>query len=129
MEQSDPTLLGRFEGRLFSHEGRLHLVVDVDPQSGLAWISCRADGRQRLFQMPIAEVGAKLTSDLRLDASRSAAASNRIIQRSDGWFFTTREGLQGPYPSADEAKRLLGKHIIAVQGRSGSTVENRELMS
>ena len=81
--------------------------------------------------MPISEVGLRLSSssNLRLDGLSIADTSNRIIQRTDGWFFTTREGPNGPYGSKTEADRALSKHILSAQGRSLSSVEDRAPVS
>ena len=131
MELNSTALTSRFEGRLFSAEGRLYFVLDVDPASGLARISCRVDGRQQVIEMPIAEVGLRLSSssNLRLDGLRTADTSNRIIQQTDGWFFTTREGPNGPYVSKTEAECALSRHILSAQGRSLSSVEDRAPVS
>ncbi len=111
-------LASRFEGRLFSDEGCLYLVLDVDTESGFARVSFRADGRQQIIQMPVSEVGLRLSSrsNLRLDGLSTADTSNRIIQQTDGWFFTTREGRKGPYLSDTEAKLALSKYILSAQG-------------
>ncbi len=118
-------LASRFEGRLFSDEGCLYLVLDVDTESGFAQVSCRTDGEQQVIQMPVSEVGLRLssTSNLRLDGT--ADTSNRIIQQTDGWFFTTREGPKGPYLSDTEANLALSKYILSAQGTSVSGVIDR----
>ncbi len=110
------TLANRFEGRLFSEEGRLYFVLDVDTESGIARVSCRVDGRQQVIEMPLSEVGLRLSSNssLLLDGLSTADQSNRIIRRTDGWFFTTREGAKGPYPSNTDANLALSKHILSV---------------
>ncbi len=112
----------RYEGRLFVEEGRLYYVLDVDTESGSARVSFRADGVQQIIQMPISEVSLRLSSgsNLLLDGVSTANKSNRIIQQTDGWFFTTREGLDGPYLTETDANQALSKHILSVQGSSGS---------
>ncbi len=131
MELNSTALTTRFEGRLFSAEGRLYFVLDVDAASGLARISCRIDGQQQVIEMPISEVGLRLSSgsNLRLDSLSTADTSNRIIQQTDGWFFTTREGPNGPYGSKTEADSALSRHILSTQGRSLSSVEDRARVS
>lgn len=131
MELNSTALTSRFEGRLFSQEGRLYFVLDVDTASGVARVSCRVDGRQQVIEMPISEVGIRLSSgtNLRLDGLGTADTSNRIIQQTDGWFFTTREGPNGPYESKAEAERALSRHILSAQGRSLSSVEDRPPVS
>ena len=108
------------EGRLFSEDGRLHFVVDVDTETGFARVSCRADGVQQVIQMPISEVGLRISSssNLHLDGLSTADTSKRIIRQTDGWFFTTREGLNGPYRSDTDANLALSKHVLSVQGTS-----------
>ena len=63
------TLTNRLEGRLFSDEGRLHLILDVDTDAGLARVSFRADDQQQIAQMPIADICQKLATGghLKLD--------------------------------------------------------------
>ncbi len=131
MELNSTALTSRFEGRLFSQEGRLYFVLDVDTASGVARVSCRVDGRQQVIEMPISEVGIRLSSgtNLRLDGLGTADTSNRIIQQTDGWFFTTREGPNGPYGSKAEAQHALSRHILSAQGRSLSSVEDRPPVS
>jgi hypothetical protein len=115
------TLANRFEGRLFSEEGRLYFVLDVDTESGFARVSCRMDGEQRVIQMPISEVSLRLSSNtsLLLDGLNTSDTSKRIIRQTDGWFFTTREGPKGPYPSDRDANQALSKHILARSSASG----------
>ena len=110
-------LASRFEGRLFSAGGRLHLVIDVDTDSGFARVSYRGNGEQKIVQMPISELGARIDSgaSLQLDELNGEASSERIQQKSDGWFFSTREGLQGPFASKDEANSALNDHIVSAQ--------------
>ncbi|MCZ6643568.1 MAG: DUF6316 family protein [Gammaproteobacteria bacterium] len=121
------------EGRLFTQEGRLYFVVEVDTEAGFARVSCRAEGVQQVIQMPISEVGLRISSssNLLLDNLNTTETSTRIVQRPDGWFFTTREGLNGPYLSDTDANLALSRHILSVQGgaargdtgqRSGSTI-------
>lgn len=112
-----PALASRMEGRLFSEEGRLYFILDVDTDSGFARVSCRADGVQQVIQMSISEVGLRLSSgsNLLLDNVSGEDTSNRIIQQNDGWFFSTREGLNGPYRSDDDANMALNKYILSVQ--------------
>ena len=115
------TIANRFEGRLFSEEGRLYFVLDVDTESGIARVSCRVDGRQQVIEMPLAEVGLRLSSSssLLLDGMNTSDTSKRIIRQTDGWFFTTREGPKGPYPSDRDANQALSKHILARSSASG----------
>ena len=110
-------LASRMEGRLFSEEGRLYFILDVDTDSGFARVSFRADGIQQIIRMSISEVGLRLSSgtSLLLDGLGTADTSNRIIQRNDGWFFSTREGLNGPYRSDTDANLALGKYILSAQ--------------
>ena len=118
MELNATAPTNRFEGRLFTDEGRLHLVLDVEPESGLARVSCRADGVQRIIRMPISEIGLRLSSGptVQLDGLTSANTSKRITRKIDGWFFPTREGLNGPFPSEAEASQALRDYIVSVQG-------------
>lgn len=120
-------LTSRLEGRLFSDKGCLYLVLDVDTESGFARVSFRADGRQQVIQVPVSEVVLRLSSSskLRLDSLSTADTSNRIIQQTDGWFFTTREGPKGPYLSEPEANLALSKYILSAQGTSVSGVTGR----
>ncbi len=118
MTPSTTALAHRFVGRLFSDEGRLHFVLDVDVDAETARVSYRCDGQQCVEHMPLAEVGARLaaSSDLRLDGLSESGASSRITRDADGWFFSTREGLKGPYDSEAEANRALRKHVLSLQG-------------
>ncbi|MCZ6616617.1 MAG: DUF6316 family protein [Gammaproteobacteria bacterium] len=120
MQPNATAIANRLEGRLFSAEGRLYFVVAVDTRSGFARVSFRADGKQQIAQLPISEVGMRLTSgsNLRPDGLSSAEKANRLIQKSDGWFFSTREGMKGPYPSETDADRALSTHVLSTQSDS-----------
>jgi hypothetical protein len=115
-----PALTDRTEGRMFSMQGRLCLVLDVDAESSLARVSCPAESGRRIVEMPISEVNSRLSSDpkLPLVAPNTAETSNRITQQSDGWFFSSREGLKGPYGSDTEAKLALSEYILSFIGRA-----------
>ena len=119
-------LASRLEGRLFADEGRLYLVIDVDTEAGFARVSYRADGQQQVAQIPISEVSLRLSfgSNLLLDGASTADKSNRIIKKTDGWFFTTRDGVNGPYQSETEATEALSKYILSVQSNSPSRAAN-----
>ena len=106
------------EGRLFADAGRLHLVVEANEETGIGRVSCRIDGEQRVIEMPVSEVARQIScgSDMTLDNTRGPDARQRLLQRSDGWFFSVRDGgLKGPYASGEEAERELGQYIIAAQ--------------
>lgn len=109
--------LQRFEGRLFADAGCLHLVVQTSEAAGTARVSCRLEGRPRVFEMPIAEVARRMSAggNLLLDNADGAVAEKRLLRNPDGWFFSAREGHQGPFPSEAEAKRALGKYLVAAQ--------------
>jgi hypothetical protein len=111
-------LASRYEGRLFSEEGRLYFVLDVDSESGFARIGYQDESGHQVMLMAVAEVGLRLNtgSNLSLDSLGSADRSDRVVQKPDGWFFATREGLQGPFPSDNEADQALSRHTLSVQG-------------
>jgi hypothetical protein len=120
MQPNATALASRLEGRLFSAEGRLYFVVAVDTHSGFARVSYCADGKHQISQLPISEVGLRLTSEsnVRLDGLSSTEKANRLIQNSDGWFFSTREGMKGPYPSKQDADQALSNHVLSIQSNS-----------
>lgn len=123
MSQQATGLSNRFEGRLFSDEERLYFVLDVDTESGVARVSCRAEDGPKVIQMPVAEVGRRLSTSSNpcLDGLSSSDPSGRILKQAGGWFFTTREGMKGPYLSDTEANVALKKHIEAAhRSRSSS---------
>lgn len=120
MKPSPTALAHRLVGRLFSQEGRLHFVLDVDTDADVARVSYRRDGQQCVEHMPLADVTARLaaSSDLRLDGLSATGASSRITRQGDGWFFSTREGRKGPYDCEAEANRALHKHVLSLQAAS-----------
>jgi hypothetical protein len=121
------TLTNRLEGRLFSDQGRLHLILDVDTDAGLARVSFRADDQQQITQMPIADVCQLLATvgPLKLDGLNAEDTAKRVIEEIDGWYFTTREGPEGPYDTADQAKTALSKFILAIQSTNADTEQRR----
>ena len=107
--------LGRYEGRLFVKQETLCMVVEANQGTGVARVCSRVDGRVRLEDMPIAEVSELLASGPLLDNLRGPNAEKRIVERSEGWFFKSREGYQGPFGSSEEAADELSQYIVAAQ--------------
>ncbi len=117
MQLNDTPLASRMEGRLFALEGRLYLVVEVNTDTQTARVSCRANGKHRVFDMPVAEVAVRLSSNahIELDSLNEDTTSQRITQKSDGWYFRAREGLQGPFACQSEAQDCMKGYIVASQ--------------
>lgn len=93
------------------------MVVEADELSGVGRISSRVDGKTTVVEMPIAEIGKRLSTaaKMTLDSIGSATSARRIEQRSDGWFFSAREGLQGPFASREAAEDELDRHLLEAQ--------------
>lgn len=129
MARKANALGNRFEGRLFIDEGRLHFVVEVDVDAGFARVSFRADEQYQVVEMPLAEVATHLatSSKIVLDGMGSADKADRITQDSDGWYFDTRDGRKGPYPTDDEAAEALEDYISSVKRASSSKGSVRAL--
>ena len=104
------TNVKRFEGRLFAEEGRLCLVVEVKEED------------RTILEMPIAEVGKRLSagSDLVLDNLNGEQAKKRVVKKKDGWFFSAREGLKGPFDTEDAAEAGLQEHVLAAQSAAAA---------
>ena len=117
MQLNDTPLASRMEGRLFALEGRLYLVVEVNTQTQTARVSCRANGKHRVFDMPVAEVASRLYSNahINLDGLNEDNTGKRITQQKDGWYFRAREGLQGPFACQSEAQDHMQQYIVASQ--------------
>jgi hypothetical protein len=109
--------VGRYEGRLFVKAGRLALVVEANEDSGMGRVSYRVDGEQQVVDMPLSEVSRRISSgtNLALDNVSGSDSSKRILRKQDGWFFSAREGLKGPYGSGEEAERELSQYILSTQ--------------
>lgn len=109
---------GRFEGRLFVKDGRLCMVVEANEASGIGRVSFRVDGQQQMVEMPLSEVGQRISAgtNLVLDNVSGTELSKRILRKPDGWFFSAREGLKGPYQSGEEAERELSQYILSNAG-------------
>lgn len=114
--------LERFEGRLFARDGRLHFVVHACEATNIARVSCRIDDERKLIEMPLTEVRQLICSDadLSLDNVNGRASSERIVEKKDGWYFSAREGLKGPYASKDEAQSELNSYIVAAQSKASA---------
>ncbi len=115
------TNIKRFEGRLFAEEGRLCLIVEVKDEERIARVSCCIDGKRTILEMPISEISKRLSagSDLVLDNLNSEQASKRVMQKKDGWYFSAREGLKGPFETAEAAQEGLQTYVIAAQSSPG----------
>ncbi len=109
--------LGRFEGRLFAEGGCLFMVVRADEAAGTARVSVRVDRQTQVIDMPLPEVAKRVSSgaQLVLDNLNGPDSVRRIKKQQDGWHFTTREGLMGPYDSEQDAARQLGRYILCMQ--------------
>lgn len=53
----------RIAGRVFTYDGRLHLVLDADESTGMARLSCRYDQQTDILYMPVAEVLLRLEEE------------------------------------------------------------------
>ena len=112
------SLAKRYEGRLFVENGRLHLVIDVDVEAGTAAVSCNDGNGPQIQQWPVAEIGNRLSAEngLLLDGLTRTEESERITEKDEGWFFTSREGLQGPFKTHGQANKALKDYILTTQG-------------
>lgn len=125
------TRLRRFEGRLFTDDGILFLVVAADHATETARVSCRVEGTTQVVDMPLSEVARRLTArpDLKLDNLNGPNAARRIVCQDGEWFFTAREGLQGPFDTSDAAKHGLARHILRMQAAVDAKADGVELTS
>lgn len=64
----------RIVGRVFTYEGRLHFVLEADPESGLARLSCRYGQRTDIIFMPVTEVMMRLEMECRKQTGQSSAS-------------------------------------------------------
>lgn len=109
--------VARYEGRLFTEDGRLCMVIHADQENGIGQVSTRIDGKQQVIEMPLSEIGNKIAAaaGITLDSVNSETQTARVIRKPDGWFFNAREGLKGPYQSSESAERELNEYVIASQ--------------
>jgi len=114
--------LERFEGRLFARDGRLHFVVHACEATNIARVSCRIEDERKVIEMPLSEVRQLICSDhdLSLDNVNGNQSAERITRKRDGWYFSAREGLKGPYPSKEDAQKELNAYIVAAQSKSAA---------
>jgi hypothetical protein len=63
IEQYVRSMESRVVGRVFTHDQRLHFVLDADRETGLARLSCRYVQRTELIYMPVAEVMLRLEEE------------------------------------------------------------------
>lgn len=109
--------LQRFEGRLFAEGGCLFMVVSTNEAAQTARVSCGLDGHTQVIEMPLPEVAKRISSSsgLMLDNLNGPDSARRLLKQRDGWYFSTREGLMGPYPTEKAAGRDLGRYILSMQ--------------
>lgn len=69
IEQYVRSVESRVIGRVFTHEDRLHFVLEADRETGLARLSCRYDQRTEYIYMPVAEVLWRLEEECRRHAA------------------------------------------------------------
>jgi len=111
------SMVNRFEGRLFLEDGRLCMVVEADESRGVGRVSSRADGQTKVVEMPLSEIGQRLSmsTKMTLDSIGAATSTQRVQQQSDGWYFSAREGLIGPFATQAEAQKELTGHMLSSQ--------------
>lgn len=123
MQQISEHYAARIVGRLFSKGGRLHLIVDADPESGFARVSCQMGDANDVVTIPVSDCIRLLANSkaLKLDGLNARQTDYRVIERDQRWFFKTREGQFGPFADRRAAERELKQHILLAQeeGRSG----------
>lgn len=109
--------LEKFEGRLFSEDGCLFMVVHADEAAGIARVTCRVGAETQVIEMPYADMARRVTSStgLVLDNINGPDFVQRLQKQKDGWHFTTREGMQGPFESEQMAARQLTRYILRMQ--------------
>jgi hypothetical protein len=99
------------------------MILEVNPDTGVAKVSCRVGEETQVIEMPISEIVGRLGSSntLKLDRLSSEETEERVVEKDDRWFFQAREGSHGPYANESEAKQALKRHILAAQeeGRTG----------
>lgn len=93
------------------------MVVAVNEIDGTAKVSCRLDGQPVVVDMPLAEVSRRISASagIQLDNLNGPDSKRRLQSRDDGWHFTTREGLMGPYPTEKDAARELARYVLSMQ--------------
>lgn len=119
MNPNAAALMKRAEGRLFAEEGRLFLVLDVAIESQTARVSCQLNGERQILTLPLEELSARLSvdRDLKLDGLASSGTTTRVARSSDGWYFNSRAGDQGPFASEEEATAALGRYVVSAQSQ------------
>jgi len=107
----------RFEGRLFAEAGSLFMVVAVNESEASAKVSCRLDGQAVVLDMPLADVSRRISasSGIQLDNLNSPESKRRLQSEDDGWYFSSREGRIGPYPTEKDAARELARYVLCMQ--------------
>lgn len=122
MNPSAAALMKRAEGRLFAEEGRLFLVLDVAIDSQTARVSCQMNGERQILTLPLEELSARISvdRDLKLDGLASSDAARRVTRSSDGWYFNSRDGDQGPFSSEEEAASALGRYLVSAQSQGAA---------
>lgn len=114
------TSLQRFEGRIYAADGQLHMVVAVDNAAATAQVSTRIDGKHTLLTVPLTTVRGHLAEGGDLDLKNMGRSGQaRIQQRSGGWFYATREGLQGPFPTEAAAQQGLDAYVLGPMSATG----------
>jgi hypothetical protein len=109
------TLVDRLEGRLFVEEGRLCLILEADPVSGMAQVSRCVDSERQVFPMPIPDVCSRLASNIDLDSLGKEGKTDRTVEKDDGWYACAREGEIGPFETKKQAAKALEDHILEHQ--------------
>ena len=114
---SNPLALAkRLEGRLYVDEDMLHFVLMVDLENNVARVSRQAQERE-VIEVALSEVMAHVSASthLSLDNLNSQRSKKRVLEEDGEYFFSSREGRQGPYGSEEDAEKAMNSFIIASQ--------------
>lgn len=117
MTQSVPSAARRLEGRLFVDQGVLCFVLNVDAETQTARVSLQQDGQRLVIEMPVSAVERHLSVQphLQLDSLNTETGEARLSETDEGWYFKTRDGREGPFPSRARAHSAFKKFMLDVQ--------------
>lgn len=115
LHRNAAVLLKRAEGRLINLEGQLGLVLAVDCETQIARISCKVGDKRQIIELELQQLALLLTEQQGSSHDNLQSSGDRVSEESGAWYFSSRDGKQGPFGSEEEARAELKAYVLAQQ--------------
>ena len=115
LHRNAAVLLKRAEGRLINLDGQLGLVLAVDCDAQVARVSCKVGEERQIIDLDLSQLALLLTEQQGATHDNLQSSGDRVSEENGAWYFSSRDGKQGPFGSEDEARDELKAYVLAQQ--------------